>query len=43
MDRFKVAKKQSLRHYRALANVFRKRLSGLADELNEIVAVLEKE
>ena len=42
--RFKVAKQQTLWHYRALADVFRKRLPGqLAEELNEIVAVLEKE
>jgi (p)ppGpp synthase/HD superfamily hydrolase len=43
-DRFKGSRKDTLSHYRALANAFMKHRPGqLADELGEIVDVLEKE
>jgi len=42
-ERFKNPKKDTLWHYRELANAFRKLLPGqLADELGEIVDMLEK-
>jgi (p)ppGpp synthase/HD superfamily hydrolase len=43
-DRFKSSKKDTLWHYRELAKAFMTHLPGqLADELSEIVDVLEKE
>jgi (p)ppGpp synthase/HD superfamily hydrolase len=43
-DRFKGSRKDTLAHYRELANAFMKHRPGqLADELGEIVDVLEKE
>jgi (p)ppGpp synthase/HD superfamily hydrolase len=42
--RFKASRQDTLWHYRALAEAFRRRLPGqLADELSEIVDVLERE